>query len=117
MDGSFYQGFNSTQTGRRIRPITLEYAEENVPIIVLLLKRDKLIINSSGAVQLPKFYTLTNKNKRDQFWQLLEVDYELVIRILNESTIPLFDSDVETILTDRLLSLVRLYFKGRGVPK
>lgn len=94
--------------GRRVRPMTLEYATSNVPRIILLLKRRQLQITRRFSPEnLPLFY-LHRPNFLEDQWLMLESDFLRMKKVASNVSVRLFPSDSESAIIARIRASVQV---------
>jgi hypothetical protein len=117
LDGSIKSRYSGEPCFRRLRPITLEYAEANLPRLIIKLKRRKLLIHASQSREHPRVFIIYDpKNINTDFWVLLEEDFEKTKEIAKNIIINQFPSENIREIEARIRAYVAVEFARRGVP-
>lgn len=101
--------------GRRLRPVTLEYALKNFPRMIIDMKQGKLHVEVRGTVRGKEILRVWKPNLRESEQMILRSDFEKCRDIAKKVSIPLFPSDNFSIIEDRIRAHIRVEF-GSPIP-
>jgi len=103
--------------GRRLRPASQQYAENNFPRIIIRLKQRKLSIIESKILSGKRVMVLYNPQYFNQErWVILESDFLLIKEIALKTKLGVFPSLGIREQEKRIKPYVSQAFFGRGVP-
>lgn len=106
LEGGPVDQFTQDSVNRRLRPINHDYAVNNVPQIILLLKRNKLKITRSFSRENPPVMYLDYPNHIGNKWILLESDFIKIKEVAKKVDVRLFPHEREDVILNRILAYV-----------